>query len=313
MKINTLSLLVIAILISCNSPGQNADNKKPMYGEVQKNKEQIKLDEEFINTCLEQFGSLDSSVNVHIDLAWRYYYNNDLETSMKRFNQVWLLNPEIPDSYFGFASLMESNGNKNEAKRFYKIAKEKDVNKARTQICYQRIADCKEQLGDINGTINAYTELTISNPTNAFAYKKLGFFQMQIGENNKALESYNTAIKLDPNDAMTYNNRAYLNQTQKKYLNAIEDYTFAIELNPNYISAIVNRGITEMQIDQYENAKLDFEQCVILDPKAGELRRFLGLAELALNNKSKACENFELALGMGDKGVIQLISENCEN
>lgn len=283
-----------------------------MYGEIEKTKEHQEIDEEFRQTCLEQFGSIDSSVNVQIDHAWRYYYNSELETAMKRFNQAWLLNPEFPDSYFGFASLLETLGKATEAKRFYRIGSEKDANKERAEICYQRIADCKEQLKDIDGTIKAYIEISNLNPTSSFAFKKIGYFQMQSGFSNKAVKAYDNAIALDPNDAMTYNNRAYLNQTLKNYQDAIQDYSKAIELNPNYISALVNKGITEMQINLYEEAKLDFERCVILDPKTGELRRFLGLAELGLNDKSKACINFEMALELGDHGVDQLIIENCK-
>lgn len=283
-----------------------------MYGGTEKSKEHKEIDEEFIQDCLKQFGSIDSSVNVQIDNAWRYYYNNDLKTAMKRFNQAWLLNPDFPDSYFGFASLLETQNKSKGAIRFYKLGIEKDNKNNRTEICYQRIADCKEQLNDINGTIKAYEEITKINPDNSFAFKKIGYFQMQSKNTQKAIDAYNKAIKLDPNDAMTFNNRAYLNQTLQNYQLAIDDYSKAIELNPKYISALVNRGITEMQINQFKEAKSDFEQCVILDPKAGELRRFLGLAKLNLNEVSGACSDFELALKLGDMNASELIKENCK-
>lgn len=311
MRIFYITLFILSIFSSCSSQDRKVDNKKPMYGEFEKTKEHQEIDEEFRQTCLEQFGSIDSSVNVQIDHAWRYYYNNQLETAMKRFNQAWLLNSEFPDSYFGFASLLETQGKTTEAQRFYRMGLDKDVKKARAEICYQRIADCKEQLKDINGTIKAYIEISNLNPTNSIAFKKIGYLQMQSGFSNEAAKSYDKAIALDPNDAMTYNNRAYLNQTLKNYQAAIQDYSKAIELKPNYISALVNKGITEMQINQFSEAKLDFERCVVLDPKTGELRRFLGLAELGLNDKSKACINFEMALELGDQGANQLIIENC--
>ncbi len=312
MRLFYTTFFILIIFSSCQAQEAKVDNTKPLYGEIKKSKEHKIIDEDFRQECLEQFGSIDSSVNIQIDHAWRYFYNNELKTAMKRFNQAWLLNSEFPDSYFGFASLLEMQDMLKEAERFYKTGIEKDMQNERAEICYQRIADCKEQLGDISGTIKAYDAIVKLNSNNSFAFKKIGYFKMQTGLTSEAIEAYDKAIELDPNDAMTYNNRAYLNQTQNNYQIAIEDYSKAIKLNPDYISALVNRGITEMQISQFEKAKLDFEKCVKLDPKAGELRRFLGLAELNLNNISEACENFETALQLGDQNSIQLIKENCK-
>jgi tetratricopeptide (TPR) repeat protein len=312
MKLFYTTILILTIFSSCQSQDNKVDNISPMYGGVEKSKEHKEIDKEFIQDCLKQFGSVDSSVNVQIDNAWRYFYNDDLETAMKRFNQAWLLNPEFPDSYFGFASLLEMQNKANEASRYYNLGIEKDKSGNRTEICYQRIADCKEQLNDIEATIKAYESIALVNPNNSFAFKKIGYFQMQSKNTQVAIDAYDKAIKLDPKDALTYNNRAYLNQTLQNHQLAIDDYSKAIELNPSYISALVNRGITEMQINKFKEAKSDFEQCVILDPKAGELRRFLGLAKLNLNELSEACSDFELAKQMGDPIASQLINENCE-
>ncbi len=291
MKYYQLILIFFVLSSSCDYQIPQPDNLKPMYGEVYKknlvvynSKEYKKADEEFIRESIKQFGSIDSAVYVYTDHAWRYYYNNSLETSMKRFNQVWLLNPDYPDSYFGFASLLESNGNFDEAKRFYKIAIEKDSNNVRSEICYQRIAEAKEKLGDVKGTIQAFTNITLLNPENSFAYKKIGYFQMELGNGKEALNAYNRAIQLDPNDAMTYNNKGYFYHTQKNYQSAIDSYSKAIEINPNYIGAIVNRGITLMELNQFEKAKIDFEKCVKLDPTANELKFLLEQSKMKINN-----------------------------
>ena len=310
----TLSLVLVFGLTSCNNQtsGQEVDNTKPMYGEVSKDEGYKKADDDFRKQCLEQFKTIDSAVWVQIDNGWRYFYHNDLKASMKRFNQAWLLNPEFPDSYFGFAALLDIQNNKKESERFYKIGLSKDNKKQRAQICYQRIADCKEQLKDINGTIEAYSKISEINPANAFAFKKVGYLQMQSGNSEKAIAAYAKAIELDPTDAMTYNNRAYLYQTQKSYNNAINDYTKAIELDSKYISAYVNRGITKIAMNDNLAAKEDFEICVSLDSKDPGLRRFLGLAKLNLNDKTGACNDFKLSKQLGDKQVDELIKQNCK-
>lgn len=314
-KMKNYKILFLFILFgysSCKTFGQQPDNTKPMYGEITKSAEHKKIDEVFVKDCLDKFGSIDSSVNVYTDYAWSYFYNNDLKTAMKRFNQVWLLDSEFPDSYFGFAALMEMQGNIPATERFYKLGMEKDKTKQRAQICFHRIADCKEQLQDYKGTIEAYEKISELNPTDLIAFKKIGYYQMQMGNYEKALTAYGKAIELDPSDAMTYNNRAYLYQTIKDYKNANADYTKAIELDPNYISAYVNRGITSMEEGNYEAAKKDFEVCVQLDSNTGELRRFLGISKLYLNDKTGACKEFKLAKELGDNQADELISQNCK-
>lgn len=313
-RFQALFLLVTIILSNCENEtkGQQPDNTKPMYGEVAKSEEYKKVDEEFKKESLEKFKTIDSSVHVHIDQAWRYFYNNDLKTAMKRFNQAWLLNGEYPDSYFGFAALLDMQKNDSEARRFYKMALTKDKNKDRAEDCYQRIADCKEQLQDLKGTIDAYTRILEINSTNALAAKKTGFLQMEMGNTEAALIAYKKAIQIDPRDAVTFNNRGYLYQNTKNYPNAISDYTKAIELDPKYISAYVNRGISQIQMNNYEAAKKDFEISVTLDSKTGELRRFLGLAKLGLKNNSGACKDFQLAKQLGDTQADELIKKSCK-
>jgi tetratricopeptide (TPR) repeat protein len=309
-----LSLILFLILgfTSCDSKAQQPDNTKPMYGEVPKSSEHISIDNDFIKESIRQYGTIDSTVYVYTDYAWRYFYNNDLKTAMKRFNQSWLLNPEHPDSYFGFAALLEMNGNKNDSQRFYKLGFEKDINKSRAVICFQRIADCKEQLKDYEGTIEAYMKIAELDPENSLSYKKIGYLNMQLKNKDNSLKAYNKAIELDPNDAVTYNNRAYLYQNNDDLENAILDYSKAIELDSKYISAYVNRGISQMQKNNFETAKKDFEVCIKLDSKSGELRRMLGMAKLRLNDSNGACKDFEIAKKFGDEYANELIKQNCK-
>lgn len=232
---------------------------------------------------------------------------------MKRFNQAWLLSPDFPDSYFGFAALMDMQNNISEAKRFYEIGLEKDSTKARAKICYQRIADCKEQLQNFQGAIDACAKLVEISPNDAFAFKNMGYLQSQLGNFEDALTAYTKAIELDLTDAMTYNNRAYVYQTEKNYKDAIADYTKAIQLDSKDIGAYVNRGIALMAENDFAKAKKDFETCVRLDGgKSGALRRILGQCELSLKDTSGACADFKLAKELGDSQADSLSKQNCK-
>ena len=307
-----LYMFMLIHLFSVNAIGQKPDNTKPMCGEVVKDDAYKKIDDEFITVAINQNGSRDSAVNTYLQFAWRHFYHNDLSTSMKRFNQVWLLDSNCADVYYGFAGLLEVKGEKESAKRFYTIAKDKDIEFTRTKICIQRLAFCKENLHDFNGTIEAYEKLVAIDSNNVFAYKKLSYFLIDTLQKEKAFKYFSKAIELDPNDAMTYNNRGYLYQTLKEYNMAISDYSKALELDPKYIGAFVNRGLTKMEISDFVSAKADFEESVKLETHSGELRLYLGKAKLKLNDKTEACSDFKLAKKLGEKKAKQLLKEYCK-
>jgi len=73
-------LLSLFEILSCNNRtnGQEVDNTKPMYGEIPKNEEYKKADDEFREESLSQFKTIDSAVVVQIDQAWRYFYHEDV-------------------------------------------------------------------------------------------------------------------------------------------------------------------------------------------------------------------------------------------
>jgi tetratricopeptide (TPR) repeat protein len=304
-------VLILLGLFSENIFGQKPDNTKPMYGEVVKDEEYRKLDEEFITSAIKENVTRDSAVNVYLQFAWRHFYYNDLSTSMKRFNQAWLLNPNCADVYYGFAGLLEIRGDKEAAKRFYLIAIDKDGGNTRAKVCLQRLAECKEKYMDYAGRIEAYEKLIAIDSNDVVAYKKLGYFLTDTADKEKAFKFLGKAIELDPNDAMTYNNRGYLYQTLKEYHNAIVDYSKAIELDPKYISAYVNRAFTKMETSDFVSAKIDFEETVKLNSNSGELRMFLGQVKLKLNDKEGACSDFKLAKNLGEENAKKLIKANC--
>lgn len=127
MKYTYIFIILISLgLLSCLAQGQKPDNTKPMYGEVEKNAEYQKADNEFKMHCMKQFGTLGDAAVAHIDFAWKYIREDNMETAMRRFNQAWLLDPKLPDSYFGFAFLMKHQNDMAESERFYNMAVEKD-------------------------------------------------------------------------------------------------------------------------------------------------------------------------------------------
>lgn len=52
-------------------------NFLPMYGELKKCDEQLKVDSEFLEACDREFKNRKEASQKYIEKAWGYFYNND--------------------------------------------------------------------------------------------------------------------------------------------------------------------------------------------------------------------------------------------
>lgn len=109
----TLLYLSGILLSGCahaqNSSCQEGINLLPMYGKVQKCAEQVNSDKEFFATIDAQFKDRSAAASQFVKSGWDYFDKSELETSMKRFNQAWLLDSLNADVYWGFGNLLGRN------------------------------------------------------------------------------------------------------------------------------------------------------------------------------------------------------------
>jgi tetratricopeptide (TPR) repeat protein len=169
MKIPLVTLLLLLPIIAM---AERPMNEQPMYG-----------------------GQHDPSVERNPDFSkvaakrgWKAYYEGDLDTAMKRFNQAWMFDRENPEVYWGFGLVMgqrafqgEPKKNLEESIRFLKMAFDKDKKNGRI-------------LGDL-----------------AFSYTLLGHYLVSNGKDGKdnfekARDLFPKAFKLDPKYPLTVAN-----------------------------------------------------------------------------------------------------------
>ncbi len=108
--------LTLSVVISESSFAERPDNEIPMYGGNH-------------NPTVEQNHEFSKSA---VDLGWKYYYQGDFDTAIKRFNQGWMFDRENPDVYWGFglimgqrASVEKTENNLKESIRFLEMARDK--------------------------------------------------------------------------------------------------------------------------------------------------------------------------------------------
>ena len=108
-------LLVVAIgafySLGANSEETITDNSLlPMYGGLVKNQEQMSADQKFLDQILATGSSRDEASLEVEKLGWQYFWDGDLDTAIKRFNQAWMLNAENSGTYKGFAIVQAERG-----------------------------------------------------------------------------------------------------------------------------------------------------------------------------------------------------------
>ncbi len=149
------------------------------------------------------------------NIGWEYFYESDYETSMKRFNQAWLLDSLNADVYWGFGNLL---GTRHEFRKSVPLLEKSIKLNPKNSKVYECIATSYEQL----------------------------FFETRdIALLNKSFDNLKASIQLDPNNASAFGQLtgAYSYFTQKdsarKYL-ALTD-----KLDPKAINPEVRKILTE--------------------------------------------------------------------
>ncbi|MBI2727788.1 MAG: hypothetical protein HYX42_16220 [Polaromonas sp.] len=67
-------------------------------------------DEKLIFDTVRQYGSRERASAAFVENGFTFYGRDDLENAMRRFNQAWILAPDNPEVYFGFAVVLHDKG-----------------------------------------------------------------------------------------------------------------------------------------------------------------------------------------------------------
>lgn len=168
MKHRVLIMLSIYFLSSIMfySCGQDVEcreeiNLLPMYGKVQKCKEQLKADGEFLALWDKEEPDRTMAAIRVMDSGWYYLHRGEYDTAMKRVNQAWLLDSTNIAIYASFAVLLDLTQKTDEAIKMLELT-------------FDRIKARKdpETPTNMNPSNEMFIEFIVSNTP--FTYKKTG-------------------------------------------------------------------------------------------------------------------------------------------
>jgi len=101
-------LIGLCGLLGCVSdPGVRID-QVPMYGGIDRSADPRLAagDRQFIDQVVSQYGDHRAASKAFVNQGFAYYYEENLDFAMRRFNQAWLLDDEYPEVYYGFGTVL---------------------------------------------------------------------------------------------------------------------------------------------------------------------------------------------------------------
>lgn len=119
------SILLLIIFFSASVFAEQVPiNELPMYGgfDFSKHPDADAANQKFIDQEAQKYKSKSAAALQFCSNAFDVLFRlRDEKTSMKRFNQAWLLDPKVHQIYLGFAILLSFKDNREEAVRMLQL------------------------------------------------------------------------------------------------------------------------------------------------------------------------------------------------
>ncbi len=201
---NTLLILSLLVYFSCHQGDcPKGINKLPMYGRVQKCQVQLDLDKEFLQSSDGRFKDRKEAARFYVDRGWKYYYKNQFDTAMMRFNQAWLLDSLNADTYWGFGNILGMRDKKfEESLTYFERSLKLNPNNARVwesaSTSYGQIFFETKDVELLNKSID-YLKNAIHLEPNARAYGQLTAAYSYFAQKDSARKYLQITDRLDPN------------------------------------------------------------------------------------------------------------------
>ena len=207
MRPNLLALIFLLAIVNfgctqAQTPRDEVNNTLPMYGNAKKSPDLLAADQELIATMSKIYPNKKDGSAALAKRGWDYMYAKDLETSMRRFNQAWLLDSLNADVYWGFADLLGMQGKNEEAVGFFKKAIKLNANNAKiyydASVAYGGLFMATHNVTHLNSAIDMLKAAARLQPNDAQIYSQLTSAYSYFVQKDSALKYLNITEKLDP-------------------------------------------------------------------------------------------------------------------
>lgn len=106
------TIAIEACSMTGGGPSRTGIDQVPMYGGMDRSQypDLREADDKFITDVTAHYGSREKASVLWVEQGFVFYRQDNNAMAMRRFNQAWLLNPNNPEVYTGFASVFFDDG-----------------------------------------------------------------------------------------------------------------------------------------------------------------------------------------------------------
>lgn len=244
----------------------------------------------------------------------------DYAEALNCFRQALMLNPNLPEGWLSYGSVLEklgcygaaiaanSNAQKLYATPTLRLAPpEPEPTDAIAAALALQSSSADYWLGRghtlcdqgiYDQAIASYDKALSLRPDDPQAWFGRGNMAAALGEFETAIASYDRSTEIEPDDYQAWNNRGYALHRLGQYEAAIASYDKAIYCKTDCYPAWNNRGFALFHLGQHEAAIIEFDQALVLHPHYPEAWNNRGNALKALGRIEEAIASYDRAIAL---------------
>ena len=110
--VNVVGALLLSACATSGPPLADSNDQLPMYGGIDRQaKPGLRAaDDKLTAELIQRYGSPQAAARNLLDQGVSYFKAGDYAMAMKRFNQAWLMDPNSPEPFWGFAVVYDDQG-----------------------------------------------------------------------------------------------------------------------------------------------------------------------------------------------------------
>ena len=139
-----------------------------------------------------------------------------------------------------------------------------------------------------------------------------GFSNYELSNYQESVENYDKAIELNPSYAEAIYNRGAAKSELGNFEAGMKDFELALEKDPNLENGRINIALGKLGQKKYEESIKDFDY--VIEQRDNNLAKALfyrGEAYYELDNKKKACDDWQKAANLGNDFAASNLDDFC--
>jgi len=225
--------------------------------------------------------------------ALAYYYGNEYEKSLDRFQIILKLEPNNIFALFNAGTILPALQSYEESITYFDrmLAIDPDNTAA-----LSRKGWVFSYLSRYEEAITYFDKTLAINPDHVFALNSKGVALNGLEKHEDAILYFDRALKLDPNNHIMLYNKGNSLMKLGQYKDAIPYFDRVLEIDPNNVDGLINKGVSLWNLSRYEEAITYYDRVLAINPDHVFVLNNKGVALLELEKYEEAMRYFDRAL-----------------